>query len=82
MELKRQEEEGMIADLQLQVSFEIAPSVMLYGRKRPARKYVADFVYTKNGQQIVEDVKGVKTHIYTLKRHLMMSVHGIQICET
>ena len=62
------------------------------GRKRPELRYVADFVYWEidqarkndfqNGKWIVEDVKGILTPVYRIKRHLMMSVHGIEIRET
>lgn len=45
-------------------------------------KYVADFVYTENGKQIVEDSKGVRTADYIIKRKLMLSIHGIRIKET
>lgn len=46
-------------------------------------KYIADFVYTKveTGETIVEDAKGVRTKDYTIKRKLMLAVHGIRIKE-
>lgn len=50
-------------------------------------EYIADFVYTDNytGKMIVEDVKGTKSgeayKIFTLKRKLMLWVHGIRIKE-
>lgn len=43
--------------------------------------YVADFVYTENGKQVVEDVKGYKTPEYRIKRKLLLWVHGIRIKE-
>lgn len=43
--------------------------------------YVADFVYTENGQTVVEDTKGFKTKDYIIKRKLMMWVHKIKIRE-
>ena len=43
--------------------------------------YVADFVYTENGQTVVEDVKGMKTKDYIIKRKLMLYVHNIRIKE-
>lgn len=43
--------------------------------------YVADFVYTENGKQVVEDTKGFKTKDYIIKRKLMLWVHGIRIKE-
>ena len=80
--LKKLENSGVISDLQLQVAFVLAPSVIIKGRKKPALKYKADFVYNHKGQKIVEDVKGVLTAVYKIKRHLMKSVHGIDILET
>lgn len=52
--------------------------------------YYADFVYIDNatGKQIVEDVKGHRdpksaTYAkYTIKRKLMLYIHGIRILET
>lgn len=44
-------------------------------------KYIADFVYEKDGEIIVEDVKGYRTSDYTLKRKLMLYIHGIQVME-
>ena len=44
--------------------------------------YVADFVYTENGETITEDFKGFLTEDYKTKRNLMRDVHGITIRET
>ena len=45
--------------------------------------YIADFVYRlPDGSWIVEDVKGMKTQEYIIKRKLMLHVHGIKILET
>jgi hypothetical protein len=43
--------------------------------------YVADFVYTENGQIVVEDTKGFKTKDYIIKRKLMLWLHKIKIKE-
>ena len=47
--------------------------------------YVADFMYQKDGERIVEDVKGYKKGtayaVFTVKRKLMLWVHGIKIKE-
>lgn len=67
-------------------------------RKSPSLRYVADFVYdalkvvTALGTDpirdedewatIVEDCKGAATEVYRIKRHLMKSVHNIDIFET
>ena len=44
--------------------------------------YRDDFNYFDNdGHLIVEDVKGVKTPVYRLKKKLMRAIHGIEITE-
>ena len=47
--------------------------------------YLADFVYTLNGKVVVEDVKGYRKgtayDVFTIKRKLMLWVHGIKIQE-
>ena len=47
--------------------------------------YVADFVYTEDGKTVVEDVKGYRDgaaySIFTIKRKLMLHIHGIRIRE-
>ena len=73
---------GKIKDLRMQVPYEIVPSVKIHGVKQRAVKYIADFVYIENGQEVVEDVKGVRTREYVIKRKLMKHVHGIDIRET
>ena len=47
----------------------------------PAIKYYADFTYMENGRYIVEDVKGVKTDVYKIKKRLMAERYGITIRE-
>lgn len=75
-----------IKGLSRQVAFELCPSVKFKGaaRAKPALRYVADFVYVDcaTGQQVVEDVKGVLTDAFSIKRHLMLAVHGIDILIT
>lgn len=78
-ELRLLEQAGEIANLRLQVPFELIPKSK-YGM--PIR-YIADFTYNDlNGQLIVEDAKGVKTPVYRLKRRLMAELKGIKIKET
>jgi len=73
---------GEITELRRQVPYVIAPAARINGRMRPARKWIADAVYVdRAGKTIVEDYKGRITPVYTLKRHLMMTVHGIEILE-
>lgn len=77
------ERAGQIAGLQRQVKFELIPAQRIDGKVvERACSYVADFVYTENGQQVVEDAKGMRTQEYRLKRKLMLYIHGIRIRET
>jgi len=81
-ELKLLARAGIIQDLKEQVVFELAPSVVVQCRKRPPLRYIADFSYMEKGRLIIEDCKGFRTPEYRIKRHLMMSVHGVEIKET
>lgn len=44
-------------------------------------RYRSDFEYYENGELVVEDVKGVKTPDYRIKKLLMEAVYGIKIRE-
>ncbi|WP_238945818.1 DUF1064 domain-containing protein [Vandammella animalimorsus] len=82
LHLRVLEQAGRIRDLRRQVAFELAPAVVLGGRRKPALRYVADFVYLDEaGRQVVEDVKGAVTPVWQIKRHLMAAVHGIEVKE-
>ena len=95
-ELKLLQKAGKISELQRQVEFELIPAQyetyeryskkgekLADGMRTVERKccYIADFVYTENGQRVVEDTKGVKTKDYIIKRKLMLYIHGIEIKE-
>lgn len=84
IDLKLMQRAGQIQDLQMQVVFVLVESVVLDGRKKPDMRYIADFVYVQGGLKIIEDVKSLATRkltAYRQKKHLMMSVHGIEIQE-
>lgn len=72
---------GEITNLRRQVSYELAPSVVIGGRKRPPLRYVADFVWSEQGRDVVADVKGAVPDAYRIKRHLMKAIHNIDIME-
>jgi len=84
-ELHLMERAGVIRDLQEQVKFVVCPAQKDAKGKLIEREafYLADFVYIdcKTGQQVVEDVKGVRTPLYTLKRKLVLERYGIRIKE-
>ena len=67
---------GEIRNLRLQPEFHFK----LDGKK--IFTYRADFAYfDKTDQRIIEDVKGVKTAVYRLKKKLIESQFKIKICE-
>lgn len=85
-ELSLLERAGAIKDLKMQVKFVLIPAqyAEIDGKRKCVERecaYKADFVYTENGEQVVEDTKGFKTKDYIIKRKLMLYVHGIRIKE-
>lgn len=97
--LKSQERQGLISDLQMQVPFVLIPaqyetvkSITKRGKEKISKKlverecrYIADFVYQRDGETVVEDTKGYKKGgayaTYTLKRKMMLYFHGIKVQE-
>lgn len=92
--LRVQEMKGEITDLRRQVPFELIPvqrepdrrgprGGIIRGKviERPAT-YIADFVYFRDGERVVEDSKGYRTADYRLKKKMMLYFHGIRIKET
>ena len=82
VELRDMQEAGMIQGLCLQVPFELLPSFECDGVKYRGTRYIADFVYYRDGKRVVEDVKGVKTPEYKLKKKLMAYLNHIDIEES
>lgn len=66
-ELKLLLRAGQIQNLLRQVKFKLISK----SSTERAVNYIADFVYMQDGQTIVEDVKGIKTQTYIIKRKLM-----------
>lgn len=86
IELKAMQQRGEITRLEHHTKFELAPKTKLEGEKRakPAVRYFADFTYYIADKYIVEDVKSAATRklpSYRTKKHLMKTVHGIDIKE-
>ena len=83
-ELKLLEKANLIGSLQLQVKFELIPTQKGGIRTELAMKYIADFVYYDLGKytapMIIEDVKGIKTRDYIIKRKLM-KFNGFEVTE-
>lgn len=82
--LKLLEQSGEISNIERQKRFELIPKQTdASGKTVRACSYVADFVYTnKEGRQIVEDVKGMRTDVYKIKKKLMLYVHGVTVIES
>lgn len=72
---------------QREASLETYKSGPNKGRRKPGKvlerecSYIADFVYTRGGETIVEDTKGFRTEVYKIKRKLMLERYGIRIKE-
>jgi len=87
IELKAMQQRGEIRDLKHHTKFELAPKTKIEGEKRakPALRYFADFTYYRiTGEFVVEDVKSVATRklaSYRNKKHLMKTVHNIDVRE-
>lgn len=80
-ELKHEESVGLIHGLKRQVKFVLIPAHKGEIRKERACTYIADFTYYRDGELIVEDVKGVRTDVYKIKRKLMLDIYGVEIRE-
>ena len=76
-ELTLQERAGEISHLELQPRYDIVVN------NQKICFYKADFRYrdTATGKQVIEDVKGVRTKEYKLKKKLVEALYGIEIIE-
>lgn len=76
VDLKRQQEAGLITALQCQVKFALEVHGVLIAH------YIADFTFRDSSFAfVVADAKGVRTREYILKKKLMKACHGIDIKE-
>lgn len=73
---------GLISGLRREVPYVLAPAVRIDRRLKPALRFYADFCYEADGETVVEDCKGVRTQVFNVKRHLMATVHGIEVMLT
>ena len=78
VELKILESAGQIVSLELQPVFQL-----LVKSGRSVGKYRADFKYydCQKRDWVIEDVKGMKTAVYRLKKRIVEEVYGIKIIE-
>ena len=71
-QLRMLERAGEIQDLRVHPRYVIIDALRVGSRREKAIVYEADFAYTEMGRQIVEDVKGVETAVFRLKRRLFL----------
>lgn len=71
---------GLAGDLQ---NLELQPTYPLVVNGVKVGTYRADFAYdcVDTGARVVEDVKGLPTPVYRLKKRLVRALHGIDIQE-
>lgn len=79
--LKQLERLGVIQNLQRQVKYELQPSFKLNEKTIRSITYIADFVYIQDGVEVIEDVKGMRTKEYLLKKKLFEYKYQKEIKE-
>tara|TARA_Y100000310_G_scaffold150480_1_gene149909 strand:- start:438 stop:788 length:351 start_codon:yes stop_codon:yes gene_type:complete len=87
VELKLLEKAGEIFGLTLQPTFRFRISgnaVLIRSKGYPSGRqasYRADFRYVRDGQDVIEDVKGVRTPLYKLKKAMVEAQYGVRVEE-
>lgn len=68
---------GLITDLEQQPKFPLVVNDV------KVADYFGDFRYTdcETGRVVVEDVKGMATDVYKLKRRLVLAIHNVDVQE-
>lgn len=87
LDLQHLERAGEVRNIERQVRYVLVPS-----QRRPSggvereKAYVADFRYERRMRDdgaswvtVVEDVKGAEPAVWSLKRALMLHVHGVEV---
>ncbi|MEG0250274.1 MAG: DUF1064 domain-containing protein [Peptostreptococcus sp.] len=73
-ELKMLEKGSIIKDLELQPRFLLQDKFVYQGKTIRKIEYIADFKYIdEKGNTVVEDVKGLKTDVYNIKKKLFLN---------
>lgn len=68
--------------MQLQPRFILQPRYRKNNKTIRSIEYIADFSYIDNkGKRIVEDVKGIKTEVYKLKKKIFEYRYNLEITE-
>lgn len=75
-ELKLLLKAGKIKDLELQPAFTLMDSFKgPDGKTIRGIKYIADFKYQEGDRTVIEDVKGMRTQAYQIKRKLFLKLY-------
>ncbi len=73
-ELKMLERANLITNLELQPKFLLQEKFEYNGKVIRKIEYIADFKYIdEEGNTVVEDVKGLKTDVYNIKKKLFLN---------
>lgn len=83
-ELKLLQKAKKIRGLELQPKFQLLASFTdFYGTKHREIAYVADFKYwdIENNVSVVEDVKGMQTPVYKLKKKMFLQKYAYKFVE-
>lgn len=75
-ELKLLQKAGVIKHLELQPRFTLQPFFACDGNRYRKIEYVGDFAYIEGGRKVVEDVKGMFTDVYKIKKKLFLYQYG------
>jgi hypothetical protein len=78
--LKLEQQAGAISGLALQPQFSLCVTAPT-GVSVTIGRYIADFRYVRNGAEIIEDAKGMRTPVYELKKKHVEVQYGIRISE-
>lgn len=88
MDLWLMQRSGEISNLRTQVKYPLLPKqARSDGTQERAIDYVADFVYEKDGETVVEDSKGFRNtasaayRVFVMKRKMMLYFHGVTVRE-
>lgn len=80
LELRAMQGSGLISNLVTQPVITLLSNFTTQNEKGKKFKvrpltYIADFSYTENGKEIIEDAKGVETEVFKIKRKLFMAMY-------
>lgn len=78
LELKQLQDANKISGLTLQPRFVLQDGFVhpVWGNQRPI-VYIADFQYYDGERVVVEDVKGIKTDVYKIKKKMFLKAYPL-----